>query len=166
MGTLFREGNTMNENKYDVKVVKIVDGDTIDVDIDLGFGVTLTDERVRIMGIDTPESRTRDKVEDLFGEAAKARLAQLMSNGGKLITTEDRKGEDMKGKFGRILGDFEIDGKRVTDILIEEGHAVAYFGGSKEEIAMKHLANREKLLREGIISREDYDAAVALMEGK
>ena len=157
----------MTQNEYDVVVVKVVDGDTIDVDIDLGFGVTLKDERVRIMGIDTPESRTRDKVEDLFGEAAKARLKELMANGAKLITTEDRKGEDMKGKFGRILGDFRVpDGRKVTDILIEEGHAVAYFGGSKEEIAMKHLANREKLLREGIISREDYDAAVVLMEDK
>jgi micrococcal nuclease len=139
----------------------------VDVDIDLGFGVTLKDERVRIMGIDTPESRTRDKVEDLFGEAAKARLGQLMTNGGKLITTEDKKGEDMKGKFGRILGDFRIeDGRKVTDILIEEGHAVAYFGGSKEEVQMKHEANRTKLLREGIISQEDYDAAVKLMEDK
>ena len=156
----------MQKNEYDVKVVKVVDGDTIDVDIDLGFGVTLTDERVRIMGIDTPESRTRDKVEDLFGEAAKARLAQLMSNGGKLITTEDRKGEDMKGKFGRILGDFKIGDKLVTDILIEEGHAVAYFGGNKDEIQLKHEANRQKLLREGIISQEDYDAAVKLMESK
>ena len=156
----------MQKNEYDVKVVKVVDGDTIDVDIDLGFGVTLTDERVRIMGIDTPESRTRDKVEDLFGEAAKARLAQLMKDGGKLITTEDRKGEDMKGKFGRILGDFKIGDKLVTDILIEEGHAVAYFGGNKDEIQLKHEANRQKLLREGIISQEDYDAAVKLMESK
>ena len=156
----------MQKNEYDVKVIKVVDGDTVDVDIDLGFGVTLTDERVRIMGIDTPESRTRDKVEDLFGEAAKARLKELMKDGGKLITTEDRKGEDMKGKFGRILGDFKVDGKKVTDILIEEGHAVAYFGGSKEEIAAKHLVNRTKLLREGVISQEDYDAAVKLMEDK
>jgi micrococcal nuclease len=167
MGTLFREGKSMQKNEYDVTVIKIVDGDTVDVDIDLGFGVTLKDERVRIMGIDTPESRTRDKVEDLFGEAAKARLGQLMTNGGKLITTEDKKGEDMKGKFGRILGDFRIeDGRKVTDILIEEGHAVAYFGGSKEEVQMKHEANRTKLLREGIISQEDYDAAVKLMEDK
>jgi len=156
----------MQQNEYDVKVLKVVDGDTVDVDIDLGFGVTLTDERVRIMGIDTPESRTSDRVEDLFGEAAKARLKELMKNGAKLITTEDRKGEDMKGKFGRILGDFKVDGKLVTDILVEEGHAVAYFGGSKEEIQMKHMANREKLLREGIISKEDYDAAVKLMEDK
>ena len=156
----------MQQNKYDVTVIKVVDGDTVDVDIDLGFGVTLKDERVRIMGIDTPESRTRDKVEALFGEAAKARLKDLMKDGGKLITTEDKKGEDMKGKFGRILGDFEVGDKRVTDIMIEEGHAVAYFGGSKEEIQMKHMANREKLLREGVISREAYDEAVALMEGK
>lgn len=162
----------MQQNEYDVKVIKVVDGDTVDVDIDLGFGVTLTDERVRIMGIDTPESRTRDKVEDLFGEAAKARLKELMEDGGKLITTENRKGEDMKGKFGRILGDFKVErfengpAELVTDILIEEGHAVAYFGGSKEEIQLKHEANRQKLLREGVIKQEDYDAAIKLMEEK
>ena len=166
------EGIKMQKNEYDVKVIKVVDGDTVDVDIDLGFGVTLTDERVRIMGIDTPESRTRDKVEDLFGEAAKARLKELMEDGGKLITTEDRKGEDMKGKFGRVLGDFKVEryengpAELVTDILIEEGHAVAYFGGSKEEIQLKHLANRTKLLREGVVAQEDYDKAVALMESK
>jgi micrococcal nuclease len=160
----------MQQNEYDVVVLRVVDGDTVDVDINLGFGVWLKDERVRIMGIDTPESRTSDRVEDLFGEAAKARLKDLMKHGGRLITTEDASGEDMKGKFGRILGDFyvEHDGKkeRVTDILIEEGHAVAYFGGSKEEIQLKHQANRQKLLREGIVSQEDYDAAVKLMEGK
>ena len=171
MGTLFREGNKMQQNEYDVTVIKVVDGDTVDVDIDLGFGVCLKDERVRIMGIDTPESRTSDRVEDLFGEAAKARLKELMKHGGKLITTEDKHGEDMKGKFGRILGDFYVErweGKkeRVTDILIEEGHAVAYFGGSKEEVQAKHMVNRNKLLREGLISQEDYDAAVALMEKK
>ena len=172
MGILLRGEIQMTQNEYDVTVLKVVDGDTVDVDIDLGFGVTLKDERVRIMGIDTPESRTSDRVEDLFGEAAKARLKELMKHGGKLITTEDKHGEDMKGKFGRILGDFYVeryeDGKRerVTDILIEEGHAVAYFGGSKEEVQMKHMANRQKLLREGIVSQEDYDAAVKLMEGK
>ena len=157
----------MQKNEYDVKVIKIIDGDTVDVDIDLGFGVTLTDERVRIMGIDTPESRTRDKVEDLFGEAAKARLKELMKDGGKLITTEDRKGEDMKGKFGRILGDFKVDYngemKRVTEIMEMEGHCVPYFGGSKDDTQAAHMANRERLLTEGVVSREDYDAAVAKM---
>ena len=160
----------MQHNEYDVKVIKVVDGDTVDVDIDLGFGVTLTDERVRIMGIDTPESRTRDKVEDLFGEAAKERLKVLMKDGGKLITTEDRKGEDMKGKFGRILGDFKVDYngemKKVTDIMTEEGHCVPYFGGSKEDTQAAHEVNRVRLLSEGVIAQEDYDAAIKLMEDK
>ena len=162
----------MHKNKYDVKVLKVVDGDTVDVDIDLGFGITLTDERVRIMGIDTPESRTSDKVEDLFGEAAKARLKELMKGKVKLITTEDRHGEDMKGKFGRVLGDFEVYDAtndrwtEVTNILIEEGHAVPYFGGSKEETQAAHMVNRERLLNEGIVTREDYDKAEAKMKKK
>jgi len=159
----------MNTNEYDVTVVKVVDGDTVDVDIDLGFGVCLKDERVRIMGIDTPESRTSDKVEKLFGTAAKKRLYSLLEKDAKLITTEDKNGEDMKGKFGRILGDFYVEryeGKKekVTDVMIEEGHCVPYFGGSKEEVQAQHMANRQRLLREGVVSQEDYDAAVALME--
>jgi len=155
------------QNEYDVVLLKCVDGDTVDVDIDLGFGVWLKDERVRIMGIDTPESRTSDKVEKIFGTAAKNRLKELLHDGGKLITTENKDGEDMKGKFGRILGDFRTPtGELVTDIMIAEGHCVAYFGGSKEEIQMKHMANREKLLREGVVSKDEYDEAVALMEDK
>ena len=157
----------MQNNEYDVVVIKVVDGDTVDVDIDLGFGVCLKDERVRIMGIDTPESRTRDKVEDLFGEAAKSRLKEIMKGGGKLITTEDRKGEDMKGKFGRILGDFKVDYngemKKVTEILTEEGHCVPYFGGSKEETQAAHMVNRTRLLNEGTVTQADYDKAVAKM---
>jgi len=158
--------------EYKAHVVKVVDGDTVDVDIDLGFGIIMKDERVRIMGIDTPESRTRDKVEKLFGKAASARVKELLEEDIILKTQIARNGEDMKGKYGRILGDFIVeryeDGRQemLTDILVQEGHAVAYFGGSKEEIAMKHLANREKLLREEVISRSSYDAAVALMENK
>ena len=138
--------------EYRVKIVKVIDGDTVDVDIDLGFGIILSDERVRIMGIDTPESRTRDKVEKKFGLASKARLKSLLGKTGILKTQINKNGEDMKGKFGRILGDFVAeDGRMITDILVEEGHAVAYFGGSKEEIQLKHLANREKLIREGVV---------------
>ena len=158
--------------EYRAKLVKVVDGDTVDVDIDLGFGIWMKDERVRIMGIDTPESRTRDKVEKLFGKAASARVKELLEEDIILKTQISRDGEDMKGKYGRILGDFMVerfeDGKQemLTDVLVQEGHAVAYFGGSKEEITMKHLANREKLLREEVISKTSYDAAVALMEDK
>ena len=148
-------------NHYDVVLLKSVDGDTVDVDIDLGFGVWLRNERVRIMGIDTPESRTSDEVEKLFGKAAKNRLKELLENGAVLVTTEEKNGEDMRGKFGRILGDFKIpDGRMVTDVLIEEGHCVAYFGGSKDEIQVKHSANRMKLLREGIVDQAAYDEAV------
>ena len=150
--------------EYRCRVNKVVDGDTVDVDIDLGFGVWLHNERVRIMGIDTPESRTSDAVEKVFGEAAKHRVKELLSTGETAIlkTEVDRDGEDAKGKFGRILGDFLFDNdegeeERLTDILIREGHAVAYFGGSKEEIQLKHMANRQKLLREGTVSQEVYN---------
>ena len=160
----------MQHNEYDVVVIKVVDGDTVDVDIDLGFGVCLKDERVRIMGIDTPESRTSDRVEDLFGEAAKTRLKELMKHGGKLITTEDASGEDMKGKFGRILGDFKVEYKgemkKVTEILSEEGHCVPYFGGSKEDTQAAHEVNRVRLLAEGIVTQEAYEKAVKQMEKK
>jgi len=154
----------MQKNEYDVTLIKVVDGDTVDVDIDLGFGVCLKDERVRIMGIDTPESRTSDKVEKVFGLAAKDRLKELLHEGARLITTEDKSGEDMKGKFGRILGDFKTpDGKLVTDIMIEEGHCVAYFGGSKEDVQAQHMVNRKRLLAEGVVSAQDYDKALKEM---
>ncbi len=144
--------------EYKCKVNKVIDGDTVDVDIDLGFGVVLTDERVRVMGIDTPESRTRNKVEKLFGLASKARLKELLSKHCVLKTEINKNGEDMKGKFGRVLGDFvAADGRMITDILIEEGHAVAYHGQSKNDIKSAHLDNRKKLLAEGIILQSDID---------
>lgn len=144
--------------EYKCKVNKVIDGDTVDVDIDLGFGVVLTDERVRIMGIDTPESRTRDKVEKLFGLASKKRLKELLSKYCVLKTEINKNGEDMKGKFGRVLGDFvAADGRMITDILIEEGYAVAYHGQSKDDVQEAHMSNRSKLLQEGIILQSDID---------
>lgn len=154
----------MQQNEYDVTVVKVVDGDTVDVDIDLGFGICLKDERVRVMGIDTPESRTSNKVEKLFGLAAKNRLYELLEHNAKLITTEDKSGEDMKGKFGRILGDFRAaDGRLVTEIMIEEGHCVPYFGGSKDDTQAAHEVNRKRLLTEGIVSIQEYEEAIKEM---
>ena len=138
--------------EYKCKVVRVIDGDTVDVDIDLGFGVWLRKERVRIMGIDTPESRTRDKVEKKFGLASKAKLKQLLNDGAILKTQVSKKGEDMKGKFGRILGDFILDdGRKVTEVLLDEGHAVAYFGGSKDDVDAAHLVNRDRLIAEGVV---------------
>jgi micrococcal nuclease len=138
--------------EYKCKILKVVDGDTVDVDIDLGFGVWLHKERVRIMGIDTPESRTSDKLEKVFGLAAKERLISLLGENAILDTQVSKKGEDMKGKFGRILGNFRTtDGEHCADVLVEEGHAVAYTGGSKEEIQAQHLANRQRLINEGTV---------------
>lgn len=151
--------------EYKAKLLKVVDGDTVDVDIDLGFGVWLHDERVRIMGIDTPESRTRDKVEKVFGLAAKARLKELLANDTILKTFAAKDGEDMKGKFGRILGDFILeDDSLVTEIMIKEGHAVAYHGGSKDDIDAAHLLNRKLLLENGTVDHADVKAAEEKMK--
>jgi len=138
--------------EYRVLIKRVVDGDTVDVDIDLGFGIWMRDERIRIMGIDTPESRTSDDVEKVFGLAAKKRLSELLGETGILRTQVDKSGEDAKGKFGRILGDFAVGDKTVTQILIEEGHAVSYYGGSKEELQEMHKANRALLIAEGVVT--------------
>lgn len=137
--------------EYKVEVTRVIDGDTVDVDIDLGFGVWLRGERVRIMGIDTPESRTSDKVEKVFGLAAKSRLKELLGKNA-ILATEVVKGEDAKGKFGRILGDFyslQDSIKKCGDILIEEGHAVPYHGQSKDDVQAQHMINRTRLVNEG-----------------
>jgi micrococcal nuclease len=144
---------------YKCKIVKVIDGDTVDVDIDLGFGIWMKDERVRIMGIDTPESRTRDLVEKKFGLAAKERLKSLLGKTSVLRTQVSKSGEDMKGKFGRILGDFDVydtktdSWRPVTQVMIEEHHAVPYHGQSKQDIFYEHLANREKLFESGVVPR-------------
>ena len=141
--------------EYRAHVNRVVDGDTVDVDIELGFGIVLTDERVRVMGIDTPESRTSDKVEKIFGLAAKERLKELLGKTTILKTEINKDGEDMKGKFGRVLGDFLTDdGERVTEILIEEGHAVKYHGQNKSDVEKAHLANRNKLMHEGVVDSQ------------
>jgi micrococcal nuclease len=143
--------------EYRAELIKVVDGDTVDVDIDLGFGVWLKNERVRIMGIDTPESRTSDKVEKLFGLAAKNRVKKMLEKNIILKTFAAKDGEDMKGKFGRILGDFyiESEGKLLTEVMIDEGHAVPYHGQSKDDIQEQHLANRERLVAKGVVVLED-----------
>ena len=139
--------------EYKCELDRVVDGDTVDVDIDLGFGVWLKKERVRIMGIDTPESRTSDPIEKIFGKAASARLKELIEQDCILCTTKDRSGEDERGKFGRVLGDFKLeDGRMVTQVLMDEGHAVDYYGGSKEELLEQHMKNRAFLIAGGIVT--------------
>lgn len=139
--------------EYRCKVIRVIDGDTVDVDIDLGFQVWIRGERVRIMGIDTPESRTSDKTEKVFGLASKARLKELLHGEVILKTEVSKAGEDMKGKFGRILGDFILeDGRRATEVLIEEGHAVLYHGQNKDDVQSAHMINRQRLINEGKVT--------------
>lgn len=120
--------------QYKVKVTRVVDGDTVDVDIDLGFHMWLRGERVRLMGIDTPESRTSNKREKILGNKSKDRLKELVKENKGYIVLETTK--EGKGKFGRILGYLHTeltDGVSFNQMLIDEGHARPYFGGSKDE---------------------------------
>ena len=122
--------------------LKVVDGDTIDVDIDLGFGVWMQNQRIRMYGIDTPESRTSDDVEKVYGNAAKDFLVKWTNSGDLTLKTF----KDGKGKYGRILGEIWYNGEHnINQLLIENHHAVAYHGQSKDDIEEEHLVNRKKL---------------------
>jgi micrococcal nuclease len=135
---------------YQATILRIVDGDTVDVDIDLGFSVWLKKQRVRMMGIDTPESRTRDKEEKVRGLLSKKKLAELCPVGSivQLMTAKDKN----KGKFGRILGTLVVDGVDVNQWLIENNYAVPYLGQSKDDIEKGHLTNRQILIERGEIT--------------
>ena len=128
---------------YRVKrVTKVVDGDTIDVILDMGFNILFA-QRVRLFGIDTPESRTRDLVEKKYGLKAKKFLQDKIKK-AKSITIKTHKGEE-KGKFGRILDDIYCDGILVNSEMVKVGHAVAYYGQNKELIEKAHLKNRKRV---------------------
>ena len=134
--------------EYPCKIVKVIDGDTADVDIDLGFGVWLKKQRIRFYGVDTPESRTSDKEEKVYGLMAKEFVLSHLPIGSTQVL---RTRKDGKGKYGRILGEFlyeyEYDGvmikSTVNEELIKTHNAVRYFGQSQDDIAEEHLKNRE-----------------------
>ena len=134
--------------EYRCKIDRVVDGDTVDVDIDLGFGIWLRKERVRLYGIDTPECRTRDLEEKKYGLAAKSFVQDLLPV-GSMQTLRTRK--DDKGKFGRILGEFVVydavtdSSRTLNQIMIDRHYGVEYHGQSKNDIAEEHLRNRELL---------------------
>ena len=125
--------------EYKCKLLRVIDGDTIDVDIDLGFGVWLQKQRIRLYGIDTPESRTSDDTEKIYGNAAKNFLIKWTGAGELTIKTH----KDAKGKFGRILGEIWTFDTNINEKMIENHHAVKYHGQSKEDIAEEHIKNRE-----------------------
>jgi len=111
---------------YNCRLVKVIDGDTIDVDIDLGFEVILSKQRVRLAGIDTPESRTRNLAEKALGLKAKERLIELCGEKLQLLSLGS-------GKYGRILGiPHTEEGEDICELLKKEGHAVEYWGGTKK----------------------------------
>lgn len=134
-------------HEYKAKMLRIVDGDTVDVDIDLGFGVWLKKQRIRLYGIDTPESRTRDLVEKHYGNLAKNYIKDRLPVGSMFtIRTE----KDAKGKFGRILGVLMHEGKNLNEEMIAFGYGVEYKGQSKDEIVSEHLHNRTRLQEKGL----------------
>ena len=114
---------------YKISPLKVVDGDTIDAEIDLGFDIKVK-KRIRFMGINAPESRTRDLEEKQYGLAAKARLRDLLEE-ADTITVKTAIDKKARGKYGRILGTIYADDLNVNQRLVDEGHAIAYYGGKK-----------------------------------
>ena len=131
---------------YGCTVERVVDGDTIDVILDLGFDIRFK-SRVRLYGIDTPESRTRNKDEKVRGKMAGAFLKDAVDNGSKVVI--ETKLKDSRGKYGRVLGNVVVDGININEALIKNFLAVAYFGQSKDDVEAEHLINRQKLIELG-----------------
>lgn len=126
--------------QYKAKLIRVVDGDTVDALIDCGFS-TFKKERIRLYGIDAPESRTRDKAEKKRGLAATARLKELIKEGKDEFIVKTI--IDKKGKYGRLLGilyreesfssEFDpTDYPSYNQVLVEEGHAIEYIRGKKK----------------------------------
>ena len=110
--------------KYNAKLVRVVDGDTVDALVDLGFS-TFKKVRIRMMGINAPESRTRDLEEKAKGLAAKIRLEELLEEDKFVLESHG------VGKFGRCLGTLHVDDVNVNKTLVKEGHAWKYYGGKR-----------------------------------
>jgi micrococcal nuclease len=139
--------------EYHARVKQVVDGDTIVVDIDLGFDVVLANQKVRFNGIDTPESRTTDKVEKVFGLCSKDYVKHFVEKCENYVIIRTVL-SDSTEKFGRILGDI-LDPKNMTKSLnqamVEEGLAVKYLGENKALVADAHLKNRKRLIDSGAV---------------
>jgi micrococcal nuclease len=135
--------------QYRAKILKVLDGDTVDIDLDLGFNIVLANQRVRMAGIDTPESRTTNTEEKVRGQLSKKKLAEKLPVGSYVII-ETQKPDSNDDKFGRILGIFILeDGTRVNDWLIKNNYAVPYKGENKELTQAEHQANKKILIERG-----------------
>ena len=150
--------------EYNATVTEVVDGDTIVIDIDLGFDVMFTNQKVRLLGIDTPESRTSDKVEKVFGVASKECVKKFVAGckSKVIIRTYISEGTDDSGreKFGRLLGEIvNPDTKEVlNEQLISKNYAVRYMGENKLIVKDQHMANRKLLIDRGEV-KMDYKTA-------
>ena len=133
--------------EYSCKVKRVVDGDTVDVVLDLGFDVSYSC-RVRLYGIDTPESRTRDKDEKARGKMAGAFLEEAIEDGEKVVIQTKLK--DSRGKYGRVLGDVVVDDININQLMVKCHLAVAYHGQSKDDVEAEHLRNRDTLIEKGL----------------
>ena len=133
--------------EYSCKVERVVDGDTCDVVLDLGFDI-LYRSRVRLYGIDTPESRTRNKDEKARGKMAGAFLKEAIEDGEKVVIQTKLK--DSKGKYGRVLGDVVVDDVNINQLMVKCHLAVAYHGQSKDDVEAEHLRNRDTLIEKGL----------------
>ena len=135
--------------QYKCKIIKVLDGDTVDIDLDLGFKIILANQRVRMAGVDTPESRTTIAEEKVRGQLSKKKLAEKLPVGSWQII-ETQKPDSNDDKFGRILGVFILeDGTHVNDWLIQNNYAVPYKGENKDLTQAEHQANKKILIERG-----------------
>ena len=144
--------------EYNCQVTRVVDGDTIDCILDLGFSI-LHKCRVRLFGIDTPESRTRDKDEKIRGKLAAKFLEDAINLGKNVVLRSKLK--DSKGKYGRVLGEVVVDGININDVMVKKYLAVAYYGQSKDDIEAEHLKNRKKLIKLGVYTPDEQGTKTA-----
>lgn len=146
--------------EYKAKFKKVIDGDTLILDIDLGFNIVLSNQTVRLIGIDTPESRSKDKIEKIFGILSKKAVEEFMKAEDKLII-QTVFNDDNEDKFGRILGKIITSSKVcLNDWLIDHNYAVLYKGENKELVKQAHLKNRKTLIDNKIVQISYAEAGI------
>ena len=135
--------------QYKAKILKVLDGDTVEIDLDLGFNIVLANQKVRLAGVDTPESRTTNLEEKPRGILSKKKLQEKLPV-GTWATIETLRSDNNDDKFGRILGVFiAADGTRVNQWLIDNNYAVGYLGENKELVQEAHQKNKQILIQRG-----------------
>jgi micrococcal nuclease len=147
--------------EYYATVTNVVDGDTIVIDIDLGFNVVLSNQSARLVGVDTPESRTSDKVEKTFGLISKEYTKKFVESCNNHVIVRTQK-PDSSEKFGRILGDVINPETRevLNESLIKNGYAVGYLGENKDNVIDQHKLNRKRLIDAGKVKMSYKEAGL------